>query len=78
MPAGVVRKVVKVCDFTTEEVETKWKEAKALAKEQAKEGDDQFYAITMAIFKNMLPKWCHAKLGWKSKSEARRVIEMLD
>lgn len=67
MPTDMLKKVVDKCNYSMEEAEDKWEEAKKQAKEQDK-GDN--YGYITSIFKSMLEDKCLKSLGWK-KNESR-------
>lgn len=72
MPTDMMKKVSNKCDYSMDELEEKWDEAKKQAEKQDQQDN---YGYITSIFKNMLDKECLEKLGWKNEGEENMDIE---
>lgn len=79
MPADMVKKISKVCGIPLSDVESKWKQAKAIVVEGGtSEKVPNFYAIVVSVLKNSIGESCIDKLGWKTESVAQDISNLIE
>lgn len=78
MPNATVKKVASVCGKSVEDVEKLWDRAEEIAAERGfAKGTNQYWQVTMGVFKRMIGTECRDKLGWELKRKVEMLVELV-